>query len=153
MRLTLHTDYALRMLIHLGVNNGRLMTIGETANAYKISKNHMMKVAHRLCVEGYVISARGNGGGLRLAKHPAAINIGNVVRKIEGDFALVGCLQPCGQGCIITSACLLRPALQKALAAFFDVLDDYTLDDLLVTKPLLNELFIAGTRRKAPLQI
>ena len=146
MHLTMHTDYALRMLIHLGVNNNRLVTVSETAKAYNISKNHMMKVAHRLCLEGYVVTARGNGGGLRLAKHPSAINIGDVVRKIEGDFALVGCFQPCGPGCVITSACLLRSALRKALEAFFHVLDNYTLDDLLVTKPLLTELFSAAGR-------
>ncbi len=144
MHLTMHTDYALRMLIHLGVNNNRLVTVSETANAYNISKNHMMKVAHRLCVEGYVVTSRGNGGGLRLAKHPSEINIGDVVRKIEGDFALVGCFQPCGPGCVITSACLLRSALRKALEAFFHILDNYTLDDLLVTKPLLSELLSYG---------
>jgi Rrf2 family nitric oxide-sensitive transcriptional repressor len=132
------------MLIHLGVNNQRLVTVNETASAYKISKNHMMKVAHRLCVEGYVSSTRGNGGGLRLARRPAAINIGDVVRKIEGDFALVGCFEPCRQGCVITPACLLRSALRRSLEAFFGILDNYTLEDLLVTKPLLVELFAAS---------
>jgi Rrf2 family nitric oxide-sensitive transcriptional repressor len=140
MRLTKQTDYALRLLIQLGVHTDRLVTVDEAARAYQVSKNHMMKVAHRLCLEGFVVTFRGNGGGLRLAKRPSDINIGEVVRRIEGDFSLVGCFEP-GDGCRITSACLLRSALRKALTAFHQVLDDYTLQDLLVTKPLLEELF------------
>jgi Rrf2 family transcriptional regulator, nitric oxide-sensitive transcriptional repressor len=141
MRLTTQTDYALRMLIQLGVHTGRLVTVSETAQTYRVSKHHMMKVAHRLCTEGFVATVRGNGGGLRLAKHPSDINIGDVVRRIEGDFSLVGCFEPRCDDCRITSACLLRSALRNALKAFHAVLDQYTLQDLLVTKPLLEELF------------
>jgi Rrf2 family nitric oxide-sensitive transcriptional repressor len=141
MRLTMHTDYALRMLIQLGVHTDRLVTVNETAQTYQVSKNHMMKVAHRLCIEGFVVSVRGNGGGLRLAKHPSDINIGHVVRRIENDFSLVGCFEPRCDECRITSACLLRSALHRALKAFHEVLDEYSLQDLLVTRPLLEELF------------
>src|SRR5580658_11133734 len=141
MRLTMQTDYALRMLIQLGVHNDRLVTVSETAQAYQVSKNHMMKVAHRLCLEGFVKTVRGNGGGLRLAKRPSEINIGEVVRRIENDFSLVGCFEPRCEDCRISSACLLRSALRKALNAFHEVLDEYTLQDLLVTRPLLEELF------------
>ena len=153
MRLTMQTDYALRMLIQLGVNNDRLVTVSETAQAYQISKNHMMKVAHRLCLEGFVKTVRGNSGGLRLAKRPSEINIGEVVRRIENDFSLVGCFEPRCEDCRISSACLLRSALRKALKSFHDVLSEYTLQDLLVTRPLLEELFpkailkTAGKRR------
>lgn len=142
MRLTMQTDYALRMLIRLGVHTNRLVTIRETASIYQVSKNHMMKVAHRLCLEGFVVTVRGNGGGLRLAKRPSEINIGDVVRCMETDFSLVGCFDPRCEECRITSACLLRSALQKALRAFLETLDEYTLQDLLVTKPLLEELFV-----------
>jgi Rrf2 family transcriptional regulator, nitric oxide-sensitive transcriptional repressor len=141
MRLTMQTDYALRMLIALGVHTNRLVTVGETADTYQVSKNHMMKVAHRLCLEGFVIAVRGNGGGLRLARRPSEINIGDVVRRMESDFSLVGCFEPRCETCRITSACLLRSALRKALQAFHQTLDDYTLQDLLVTRPLLEELF------------
>ena len=141
MRLTMQTDYALRMLIQLGVHNDRRVTVSETAETYRVSKNHMMKVAHRLCVEGFVKTVRGNGGGLRLAKRPSEINIGEVVRRIENDFSLVGCFEPRCEDCRITSACLLRSALRKGLKAFHDALSEYTLQDLLVTRPLLEELF------------
>lgn len=141
MRLTMQTDYSLRMLIQLGVHTDRLVTVSETAHTYQVSKNHMMKVAHRLCVEGFVVTVRGNGGGLRLAKRPSEINVGDVVRRMENDFSLVGCFEPRCDDCRITSACLLRSALRKALKAFHEALDEYTLQDLLVTRPLLEELF------------
>jgi Rrf2 family transcriptional regulator, nitric oxide-sensitive transcriptional repressor len=141
MRLTMQTDYALRMLIQLGVHNDRLVTVSETARAYQVSKNHMMKVAHRLCLEGFVKTVRGNGGGLRLAKRPSEIKIGDVVRRIENDFSLVGCFEPRCEDCRISSACLLRSALRNALRAFHEVLSEYTLQDLLVTRPRLEELF------------
>ena len=141
MRLTMQTDYALRMLIQLGVHNDRLVTVNETARAYQVSKNHMMKVAYRLCQEGFVKTVRGNGGGLRLAMRPSEINIGEVVRRIENDFSLVGCFEPRCEDCRISSACLLRSALRNALKAFHETLGEYTLQDLLVTRPLLEELF------------
>jgi Rrf2 family transcriptional regulator, nitric oxide-sensitive transcriptional repressor len=141
MRLTMQTDYALRMLVHLGVHNQRLVTVGETACAFAVSKNHMTKVAHRLCHEGFVKAVRGNGGGLRLALRPSEINIGEVVRRIESDFSLVGCFEPRCEDCRISSACLLRSALRNALKAFHETLGEYTLQDLLVTRPLLEELF------------
>jgi Rrf2 family transcriptional regulator, nitric oxide-sensitive transcriptional repressor len=141
MRLTMHTDYALRMLIQLGVHNDRLVTVSETARTYQVSKNHMMKVAHRLCQEGFVKTVRGNGGGLRLAMRPSEIGLGEVVRRMENDFSLVGCFEPRCEDCRISSACLLRSALRNALRAFHQTLDEYTLQDLLVTRPLLEELF------------
>jgi len=87
---------------------------------------------------------RGNGGGLSLAKKPSEINIGDVVICIEGDFSLVGCFEPRCEDCRISSACLLRSALRNALKAFHATLGEYTLQDLLVTRPLLEELFLKG---------
>lgn len=142
MRLTMQTDYALRMLIQLGVNADRRVTVKETAEAYRVSNNHMMKVAHRLCQEGFVRSVRGNGGGLSLARKPSEINIGDVVLRLEADFSLVGCFEPRCEDCRISSACLLRSAMRNALKAFHATLADYTLQDLLVTRPLLEELFL-----------
>jgi Rrf2 family transcriptional regulator, nitric oxide-sensitive transcriptional repressor len=159
MRLTMHTDYALRMLIQLGVHNDRLVTVSETARAYQVSKNHMMKVAHRLCQEGFVKTVRGNGGGLRLAMRPSEIGLGEVVRRMENDFSLVGCFEPRCEDCRISSACLLRSALRNALRAFHETLDEYTLQDLLVTRPLLEELFpksvakVATRKRVGPAAI
>jgi Rrf2 family transcriptional regulator, nitric oxide-sensitive transcriptional repressor len=131
----------LRTLIYLGVRSDRLTSVGEVAEAYGLSKNHMMKVANHLAAGGYVIAVRGNRGGIRLARPPEAINIGEVVRFTESDMNLAECFCPESvEGCRIESGCLLRSALRNALRAFLSVLDGYSLASLLQSRPLLEEL-------------
>ncbi|MER1989841.1 RrF2 family transcriptional regulator [Solibacillus isronensis] len=142
MRLTVYTDYSLRTLMYLGVRGREnLVTIQEIANAYQISKNHLMKVTHDLGKHGYIETIRGRGGGIRLALEPEQINIGDVVRKTEDDFHLVECFNPEGNLCKISPECRLKFALQQALKAYLAVLDTYTLADVLVSKDILSELF------------
>jgi len=137
MRLTIYTDYALRTLIYLGVHRDRLCTIGEIAARYVISKNHLLKVGRELAAGGFVETVRGNGGGLRLARSPHLINIGDVVRQTEPDMDLVGCFDASGPGCRIEGACKLHDVLSVALSAFMAELDTYTLADLMVNRPQL----------------
>lgn len=130
MRLTVYTDYALRMLMYLAAKQDGLATIAEIAESYKISKNHMMKVVHQLGVAGYVDTVRGRGGGLRLARPAADINLGEVVRTTESDMTIVPCFDPLNLDCPLRGACVLRSALAHARDAFIAVLDEYTLADL-----------------------
>ncbi|AMO85323.1 HTH-type transcriptional repressor NsrR [Solibacillus isronensis B3W22] len=142
VRLTVYTDYSLRTLMYLGVRGREnLVTIQEIADAYQISKNHLMKVTHDLGKLGYIETIRGRGGGIRLAVEPEQINIGEVVRKTEDDFHLVECFNPEGNLCKISPECRLKFALQEALKAYLAVLDTYTLADVLVSKDILSELF------------
>lgn len=129
MRLTRYTDYALRTLIYVGLHEPRQSSIAEIARAYGISESHLTKVVHQLGRSGMIRTTRGRGGGLRLAKPPAEIVVGAVVRQTEEDLALVECFA--GGACVITAPCRLRRALGEALAAFLAVLDRYTLADLL----------------------
>lgn len=132
MRLTLHTDYALRTLIYLGLRPGQRVSIHEVAQAHRISENHLVKVVHNLGRGGFVETLRGRGGGLRLARPPEKIRIGDVVRFTEEDMALVACFQtPDGGGCALINACRLQSLLGEALGAFLTVLDGKTLADLL----------------------
>ena len=130
MRLTVYTDYALRMLMYLALKEDELATIAEISVSYGISKNHLMKIAHQLGVAGYVETVRGRGGGLRLARRIEAIGLGEVVRFTEPDMAIVSCFKPIDAPCAIRPSCVLRQALQKSHDAFMSVLDDYTLRDL-----------------------
>ncbi|MCP3762143.1 Rrf2 family transcriptional regulator [Domibacillus sp. A3M-37] len=138
MKLTLYTDYSLRMLVFLGAKEeGELSNIREIADAYNISKNHLMKVTHELGKLGYIETIRGRNGGIRLAKNPLDINIGEVVRKTEDDFHLVECFVDPGR-CVITPICGLRHVFAEALQAFMSVLDRYTLNDFLADKDMLR---------------
>jgi Rrf2 family nitric oxide-sensitive transcriptional repressor len=125
VKLTRYTDYALRVLMHLAARPERLSSIGEIARTYRISQNHLMKVVHDLRKSGYVEAVRGRSGGIRLARPPFQINIGDVVRHTEDGFDLVDC-----GSCIIAPACGLTGVLGEALGAFMRVLDGYTLGDL-----------------------
>ena len=102
----------------------------EVARRYRISRNHLMKIVQTLAPAGFVASARGRGGGLRLGRAPEAINLGAVVRATEDSFALVECFDRDRNTCIVASACGLRGVLDEALGAFLAVLDRYSLADL-----------------------
>lgn len=131
MRLTNFSDYALRLLMYAGAHEGRLITIEEAARAYGISRTHLMKVANMLTRAGYLRAVRGRTGGLMLARKPAAIRLGDVVRATEPDFVLAECFSPTG-ACVIKPLCRLPRILGEALQAFSATLDKYTLDDLML---------------------
>ena len=143
MRLTLQTDYALRMLMHLAIHTDALVTIHEVAERYGISKNHLMKVAHGLGRAGFIETLRGRSGGLRLAKPAEDIPVGAVARQTERASALVECFPGGNGGCLITPYCKLKSVLAEAQEAFFTVLDRYTVHDLVKRNPALLDL-LAG---------
>jgi Rrf2 family nitric oxide-sensitive transcriptional repressor len=144
MRLTFYSDYSLRLLMYVALREGKLVTIQEVADAYHISKNHLMKVAFELGRKGYLETVRGRGGGLRLAKPPQKIGLGDVVRAMEDNFTMVECFDDKTNKCVITGSCRLRGALAKALTAYFAVLDEYTLADLAGHHPVLARVLKAS---------
>lgn len=138
MRLTLHTDYALRVLVHVGLREGELVTISEIADCYGISKNHLTKVVHQLGRSGYLETVRGKYGGVRLLVQPEDVRLGEFVRKTEEDFALARCMREegaCdpdgGDACLLQGSCVARMAFGQGLSAFFEALDRYTLADMI----------------------
>lgn len=136
MKLTLFTDYSMRVLLYLGSHPDRLCSIGEVAQAYGISQNHLMKVVNQLARSGDVESVRGRSGGIRLGRRPEEINVGALIRQTEDGFDLVDC-----GGCVVAPACGLTGVLKEALGAFLAVLDRYTLADLLTKRRDLASLF------------
>ncbi|MGE5516102.1 MAG: RrF2 family transcriptional regulator [Bacteroidota bacterium] len=141
MRLTLHTDYALRVLVHVGLRDGELVTISEIAECYGISKNHLTKVVHQLGRAGYLETVRGKYGGVRLLVQPEDVRLGDFVRKTEEDFALARCMRADGAcdadgegGCLLQGGCVARIAFGQGLNAFFEALDRYTLADMIAAE-------------------
>lgn len=129
MKLTHYTDYALRVLMYLGVNDGELATAADIADTHGISRNHMVKIVHHLGRLGYVETIRGKNGGIRLGRRADKINIGKVVRETEANMDLVECFSV-DSFCVHSPGCVLKKALREALRAFLDVMDQYTLADL-----------------------
>lgn len=135
MRLTLHTDYALRVLVHVGLkDDGELVTINEIAETYGISKNHLTKVVHQLGRSGYLETVRGKYGGVRLLVDPAKVKLGSFIREVEEDFALARCMKCNENACSLGEHCLAKTALTEALESFFTTLDRFTLADMLAAE-------------------
>jgi Rrf2 family nitric oxide-sensitive transcriptional repressor len=145
VKLTTFSDYTLRVLIYLALNRERLATIPEIAAAYRISENHLMKVVQHLARTGDIESTRGKGGGIRLAREPAEIRVGQVVRASEGEAPIVECLSEDGGTCCIAPACRLTGALLRAFDALYSTLDEYTLADLVGTPRKLSQLLAPST--------
>jgi Rrf2 family transcriptional regulator, nitric oxide-sensitive transcriptional repressor len=141
VHLTLHTDFALRVLIQVGLNNGKLTTIKEIAQTFDISKAHLMKVVNDLSRKGYLDTVRGRNGGIRLMREPRDINIGEVVRDTETQLDVIGCLEHRGY-CPIQRVCVLRGVLSDATEAFLAILDDHTLADLIKPRRVLSSLLL-----------
>jgi Rrf2 family transcriptional regulator, nitric oxide-sensitive transcriptional repressor len=139
MRLTLHSDFALRVLIQVGLNGSRLTTIDEIAASFDVSRNHLTKVVNDLSQKDYLETVRGRRGGMRLKRAPRDINIGQVVRDTEDNLCVVGCLGSRGY-CRIERACVLRGMLHDATEAFLAVLDAHTLADLIKPQRALASL-------------
>lgn len=139
MRLTVYTDYTLRVLMYLGLKGDSRATIKEISDCYGISKNHLMKIVQDLSREGILETVRGKSGGIRLARPPEEICIGAVVRTTEPDFRVVECFDAATPNCRLHGSCILTTAIGEALEAFLEVLDGYTLADLIRPKRTLRQ--------------
>lgn len=144
MKLTTFSDYTLRVLMFLALNRDRLATIPEIAAAYSISENHLMKVVHQLARSGVIESVRGKGGGIRLAREPVAIRLGQVIRASEGSAPIVECLSGEAPTCRIAPACRLTAILSRAFEGLYASLDEYTLADLVQRPRALQSLLLRG---------
>lgn len=149
MKLTSFSDYTLRVLMYLAIERDRLATIPEIAAAYAISENHLMKVVHQLARAGVIESVRGRGGGIRLARDPREIRIGEIVRATEGPAPIVECLSGDPQACRIAPVCRLTSALLRAFDALYATLDEYTLADLVGNRRALATVLMPRDRPRA----
>ena len=141
MQLKKYTDYALRVLIYTGTKpNDELASIKEISEVFNISQHHLGKIVFDLNKMGLLETMRGRNGGIRLAKPASEINVGLLVRSLESDFNLLECFDKGTNHCVITPACTLKHALNKALHAFFKVLDEYTVQDLISNEEELRAL-------------
>lgn len=150
MKLTQYSDLGMRLLIYLAHRYGEPVTIQEMSDRFAVSKNHMVKISHRLTNSGLIESTRGRNGGVRLAGPPESISVEQALRATEDNFDLVECFNAAQNHCVLTDICKLSSVLDDALAAFFSVLRQATLADLIkngkaidrVLLPIPREIFI-----------
>lgn len=148
MRLTKQTNYAIRMLMYCAANGEKLSRIPEIAKAYGVSELFLFKILQPLNKAGLVETVRGRNGGVRLPRPADKINLFDVVRVTEENFAMAECFETGEVDCPLVDSCGLNAALRKALNAFFEVLQQYTIDDLVKARPQIN--FLLGLNEHAP---
>lgn len=134
MKLTQFSEYALRVLIYLTLQPEKKVSIKQIAEFYSLSKDHLVKIVHHLTRLGYVKTTRGHGGGIQLGCDPQNVTIGEVVRQMEPSFHIAECFDAVSNQCEVTPVCNLHPILNEALDAFLNVLDQYTLDQMVLDK-------------------
>ena len=145
MELSRFSDYSLRVLIYAAASENEKITLSELANAYRISQNHLVKIVHFLGKEGYLANSRGRSGGIRLGKKPQDVRVGEVIRKTETHWDLAECFNA-GNQCKLSPSCRLKGVFEEARNAFLDVLDHYTLEDLVQSsKPIIRLLNLRST--------
>lgn len=140
MKLTSYTDYSIRVLIYLGINDDRLCTSSEISEFYGISRNHLAKIIHQLSSLNLIESFKGASGGIKLALAPKEINLGKLIRKTEPDFNIVECFNTNGNTCRISPICKLKSIFNESTNAFLKNLDKYSLKDILKNKSDLKKL-------------
>lgn len=164
MRLSLYSDFALRLLMFAAYRHPERCTIDEVAGAYGVSRHHLVKVVHDLGRAGFLETFRGVGGGFCLGRPPEEISVGAVVRLGEENERVIDCARAGDQRCVLTRGCELKRTLDRAEAAFFEVLDGTTLSDLVARSSGLPAVVQApkpgtgranpaaepGTRRRGP---
>jgi Rrf2 family nitric oxide-sensitive transcriptional repressor len=137
MQLSRFTDFSLRVLLYLVINNKKRAHLQEIADFYPIPLEHLRKVVHALSKSGYVLTFRGKNGGIELARKPEEVQIGEVIQQFENQQAFIDCE---GLSCRLAAVCALKKALQHGQDALFDTLNTYTLADLMDTKPEMVKL-------------
>lgn len=140
MQLTSFTDYGLRSLMYLAACTERLSSVKEIADYYGISRNHLVKVTHRLAQLGYIETSKGRGGGIRLARDARKLHLGDLVNAMEPNMNIAECFNRDTNTCLITNTCQLKHCLFEASRAFTDVLNKYTLADVIKNKSMFPEL-------------
>ncbi|MBF0281318.1 MAG: Rrf2 family transcriptional regulator [Zetaproteobacteria bacterium] len=147
MQLTLYTDYTLRVLLYLALHPEKRCTITEISTAYGISRNHLVKVVHKLGQGEWISTTRGKNGGMQLARPPKEINIGQLVRETEPHMNILECFDKETNTCPIIAPCSLKHVLFQARKAFMDVLDRHTLADALNQPEQIIQILHSSTQK------
>ncbi len=140
MKLTQQTNYAIRILMYCARNQSGLSQVANIASAYSISQPFVFKILKPLIHNGFIQSVRGRNGGIRLAMAQQQITIADVVRVTEDNFALAECFDSPDTNCPLVNNCTFNAALNEALDAFFQVLESYTIADLVQSRPNIDFL-------------
>ncbi|MEM1286754.1 MAG: Rrf2 family transcriptional regulator [Pseudomonadota bacterium] len=139
MRLSKQTTYAIRILIDCAQARPGAVRSSEIAARQKISEYNIQKLVAQLAGEGILATSRGRGGGIKLALEPEEINLGQLLRITEPTRIVVDCYGA-PVDCVVRQITPVNRIFAAAYEGFVEVLDRYTLSDLLKSQPLQTAL-------------
>ncbi len=148
MKLSTKGKYGVRAVVEIARHYGQgPITIKEIAERQGISFSYLEQILHRLGKAGLIESVRGPSGGYLLARKPAELTVGDIVRVLEGPIALSHCLEP-GESteCHQTDDCVARMVWAKVGAKLEEALDSISFEDLLHRQPSVP----IKSRKKTP---
>jgi Rrf2 family protein len=132
MKVSSKGEYALRALIFLGNHKGKVLGIQEISEKTMVSIHYLEQILLQLKKLGFVTSKRGAKGGYMLHKQPEEINIGEVIRDLEGPLSPIGCASITKyEPCDLEGGCQLKPLWSLVRDTIAFVLEQTTLDDLI----------------------
>jgi len=136
MHINIKTTNAIRLMLYCALNDGKLSKTREVASVINASENHMAKIGNELTHAGLLEAVRGRNGGVRLGRDPAEIRLGDITRAIQapemqGDPCWILCHDGETDACPLIGVCSVHGIFGEALVAFSEVLDRYTLQDVM----------------------
>ncbi|HZH62406.1 MAG TPA: Rrf2 family transcriptional regulator [Metabacillus sp.] len=135
MKVSSKGEYALRALLVLGQQQGTVITIQEISEKTLVTINYLEQILLQLKKLDYVKSKRGAKGGYYLHKNSNEINIGEVIRNLEGPLSPMGCASLTKyEPCPLETGCQLKPLWSLVRDTIAYVLERTTLEDLLLNR-------------------
>lgn len=128
MQLNKFTDYALRILMYASKPRDTPYTIAELATNLQVSQNHLVKIVHFMSKRDWITTIRGKGGGLYLNNQTLELQLGEIVRILQGNQPIIDCQNP---PCVLLSNCDLKTILNQAREQFYQSLNQHTLGSVL----------------------
>ncbi|MGJ7912682.1 RrF2 family transcriptional regulator [Neobacillus sp. LXY-1] len=150
MKVSSKGEYALRALLLLGEHHGKVLSIQEISERTLVTVSYLEQILLQLKKLGYLESKRGASGGYLLQKKTSEINIGEVIRTLEGPLSPMGCASITKyEPCQLETICRLKPLWSLVRDTIAYVLDQTTLEDLLENRLSLikgDDLLVFNSR-------
>lgn len=135
MKITYKTDYALKAIFELSLRygeDGELLSLSEIAGPGDIPEKFLEQILLSLKKGGFVKSKRGVNGGFLLARHPADITVGEVIKFVEGPIEPISCVEEGYKGCKDLKNCIFRDVWKEVGRSVSIVIDSLTFEELVV---------------------
>jgi Rrf2 family protein len=149
VEITRKTDYAIRLIAALIIQDGKPLSVREAAEAQNVPYTFARSIQHDLVLAGFVRSLRGTHGGMLLAKDPDKLTLLELIEAVQGPVSVAVCAAS-PNWCDREQGCRFHPVWEGANDIIRDYLSSVTIKELLEGKsPYLSQVDFARNPNKA----